>query len=347
MATTFNKIYRKVANNGNSNDYQLVSMLGADGIPVDIMKGATSSSDGVGGLIPNYTGHGSDLLRGDGSYRLLSVYTNPNSSSGLELYTKRDKSDKVVLPVLNEYTIRNTDLTNTDKALIGYEANDELQKLPNGYELSYDRAKMVYHVWGLNGDNYRNQNEYKNMLPETDVNSDSTSKILKLNFVNNTYTQSKPFFYPFAELDDNGSGYKRTDIRTVKSEGKDVYPLSPYVHNTYNGMNVCGIKFNLDGLYGIYIRYWYRSHANHRRVSINPYFNGQEHPCYRGALTTMITARELISKLFFHNFKKGETFDITAFPVDPCNSTSFVQMSIADVMIYAIKWHGQVNLVEK
>ena len=29
MATTFNKIYRKVANNGNSNDYQLVSMIEA------------------------------------------------------------------------------------------------------------------------------------------------------------------------------------------------------------------------------------------------------------------------------------------------------------------------------
>lgn len=341
MATTFNKIYRKVANNGNSNDYQLVSMLGADGIPVDIMKGAFSSSDGVGGLIPNYTGHGSDLLRGDGRYRLLSVYANPNSSSGLELYTKSDKSDKVVLPVLNEYTIRNTDLTNTDKALIGYEANDELQKLPNGYELSYDRAKMVYHVWGLDATNYRNSSEYNNMQDE------SGTKMLKLNFVNNYYTQSNPFFYPFAELNDDGSGYKRTYIRTVKSEGKDVYPLSPYVHNTYNGMNVCGIKFNLDGLYGIYIRYWYRSQANHRRVSINPYFNGKEHPCYRGSLTTMNPYRELISKLFFHNFKKGETFDITAFPEDTCSSTSYVQMSVADVMIYAIKWHGQVNLIEK
>ena len=232
-------------------------------------------------------------------------------------------------------------MTNTDKALIGYEANDELQKLPNGYELSYDRAKMVYHVWGLDATNYRNSSEYNNMQDE------SGTKILKLNFVNNYYTQSNPFFYPFAELNDDGSGYKRTDIRTVKSEGKDVYPLSPYVHNTYNGMNVCGIKFNIDGLYGINIRYWYRSHANHRRVSINPYFNGIGHPCYLGALTTMYTARELISKLFFHNFKKGETFDITAFPVDPCNSTSFVQMGIADVMIYAIKWHGQVNLVEK
>ncbi len=347
MATTFNKIYRKVANNGNSNDYQLVSMVGADGIPVDIMKGASASSNGMGGLMPNYSGHDGALLRGDGSYRILSVYTNPNSSSGLELYTKSDKSDKIVLPVLNEYTIRNNSLTNSDKALIGYEANDVLQKLPNGYELSYDRAKMVYHVWGLDDTNYRNKNEYNNMLTETDANSGGSSKILKLNFVNNYYTQSNPFFYPFAELNDDGSGYKRTDIRTVKSEGRDVYPLSPYVHNTYNGMNVCGIKFNLDGLYGIYIRYWYRSHANHRRVSINPYFNGKEHPCYRGSLTTLIPARELISKLFFHNFKKGETFDITAFPVDTCSSTNFVQMGIADVMIYAIKWHGQVSLVEK
>lgn len=347
MATTFNKIYRKVANNGNSNDYQLVSMIGSDGVPVDIMQGATASGDGVGGLMPRYEGHSNDLLRGDATYRPLSIETNPDINNGLELYTKNDKRDKIVLPVLNEYTIRSTKLTNSQKALIGYEANEELKKLPNGYDITYDRAKMVYHVWGVGSSNYRDQNEYKNFLDEEDGNDGTISKIFKLHFVNNNYTQANPFFYPFAEVDHDGTGYKRTDIRTVKSEGSSVYPVSPYIRNTYNGMNVCGVKFNIDGLYAIYIRYWYRSYQNHRRISVNPWFNDVQRACYRDSVCTMNNAREFNTKLLFHNFKKGETFNIGVHPEDTCSSTNYVEMSIADIMIYAIKWHGQVSLTEK
>ena len=43
--STFNKIYKKVANNGDSNDYQVVGQVGVNGVPLDIMKGASSSAD--------------------------------------------------------------------------------------------------------------------------------------------------------------------------------------------------------------------------------------------------------------------------------------------------------------
>ena len=34
----FNKVYKKVANNGNSSDYALVGQVGVDGNPLDIYK---------------------------------------------------------------------------------------------------------------------------------------------------------------------------------------------------------------------------------------------------------------------------------------------------------------------
>lgn len=348
MATTFNKIYKKVANNGDSNDYQLISNVGSGGVPITVMQGATESSDGVGGLMPSVSNdHNYTLLRGDGTYRDLNIYTNNDYNTGLVISSGSPNDIKTVIPVLDEYTIRDDNMlvNYTRKCMIGYEAYNDLLDLPNGYEVTYDRSKLVYHVWGLNESNYKDQAEYNNMLSEEDSNTDTTSKMIKLNFVNNSYTQDNPFFYPFAELSDGG--YKRTDIRTVKYYGEDKYPLEAYVKQKYNGMNICGIRFNIPGLYAIFVRYWYRSHNNHRRVSLNPWFNGIQHPCYRNGFSTMITARELTSELFFHYFKEGETFDLGVHPIDPCSSSNFVQFSIADLVIYAIKWNGQFNIIEK
>ena len=37
MADIINKFYRKVANNGNDNDYELVGEIGVEGVPLNIM----------------------------------------------------------------------------------------------------------------------------------------------------------------------------------------------------------------------------------------------------------------------------------------------------------------------
>ena len=96
--STFNKIYKKVANNSDSNDYQVVGQVGVNGIPLDIMKGASSSSDGVIGLVPKPSkGSANRYLRSDGTwsvppdnnttYPLVSINNN-----GLML-----KEDKKIL----------------------------------------------------------------------------------------------------------------------------------------------------------------------------------------------------------------------------------------------------------
>ena len=68
--STFNKIYKKVANNGDSNDYQVVGQVGVSGVPLDIMKGASSTSDGIIGLVPKPTkGNQNKYLRADGTWQ--------------------------------------------------------------------------------------------------------------------------------------------------------------------------------------------------------------------------------------------------------------------------------------
>ena len=46
MADIINKFYRKIANNGNDSDYELVGTIGVNGIELDILQGCTESANG-------------------------------------------------------------------------------------------------------------------------------------------------------------------------------------------------------------------------------------------------------------------------------------------------------------
>ena len=84
--STFNKIYKKVANNGDNNDYQVVGQVGVNGVPLDIMKGASSSSDGEIGLVPKPTkGHQNQYLRADGTWQ-----TPPDTNTTYGVFTGKN-----------------------------------------------------------------------------------------------------------------------------------------------------------------------------------------------------------------------------------------------------------------
>jgi len=79
--STFNKIYKKVANNGNDADYQVVGQVGVNGVPLDIMSGASSSADGEIGLVPKPSkGDQNKILSGSGTFKspTLSTYSVMN-----------------------------------------------------------------------------------------------------------------------------------------------------------------------------------------------------------------------------------------------------------------------------
>ena len=74
MANTFRKIYKKTGNSGSSGDYQLVGNVGVNGVELDIMKGASSSSNGEIGLVPKPTsGQENYILTGDGLWKNIDT----------------------------------------------------------------------------------------------------------------------------------------------------------------------------------------------------------------------------------------------------------------------------------
>ena len=69
MTNTFRKIYKKTGNSGSSSDYQLVGNVGVNGVELDIMKGASASSNGEIGLVPKpLAGQQEYLLKGNGKF---------------------------------------------------------------------------------------------------------------------------------------------------------------------------------------------------------------------------------------------------------------------------------------
>ena len=74
MTNTFRKIYKKTGNSGSSGDYQLVGNVGVNGVELDIMKGASSSSNGEIGLVPKPTsGQENYILTGDGLWKNIDT----------------------------------------------------------------------------------------------------------------------------------------------------------------------------------------------------------------------------------------------------------------------------------
>ena len=86
MANTFRKVYKKTGNSGSSSDYQLVGNIGVNGVELDIMKGASSSTDGELGLVPKPTkGQENNLLTGGGTFLDIdNILGNSNTISKLD-----------------------------------------------------------------------------------------------------------------------------------------------------------------------------------------------------------------------------------------------------------------------
>lgn len=79
MANTFHKLQKRIENKDGSYTYEPLSYVGIDNIPLDIMKGATSSSDGVIGLVPKPSkGNTNRYLRADGIWAAPSNYSHPS-----------------------------------------------------------------------------------------------------------------------------------------------------------------------------------------------------------------------------------------------------------------------------
>lgn len=129
--STFNKIYKKIANNGDSNDYQVVGQVGVSGVPLDIMKGASSSSDGIIGLVPKPTkGNQNKYLRADGTWQ-----TPPDTNTTYPLVSTTNNG---LMSVNDKIKLDNVD--NFMKKIV---ANDSDNFVSGTNTLPYDKSEIT------------------------------------------------------------------------------------------------------------------------------------------------------------------------------------------------------------
>ena len=94
-----NKFYRKISNKGDTSDYELVGSIGVNGIPLNIMKGADTTTDGEIGLVPKPTkGNSNRFLRSDGTWVVppnTTYSVASTSANGLMSASDKTKLDGI------------------------------------------------------------------------------------------------------------------------------------------------------------------------------------------------------------------------------------------------------------
>jgi len=326
-------------------------MIGSDGVPLDIMKGATATSDGVGGLMPASSDGYPNLLCNDGTYKFKDVkFINSEfSNDELSLYMLSDKSDKITVP-----SIQKAVESGYAFGLMPRESKEELDKLANSYQINYDRAKLVYHSWNpydgaynsADGENYCFKNDEVSPGGET-------SSLTRYDLKGNDSTQTNPWYYPIIE---NDSTTNRSDRRTMlNSSGNMVRPVhaeyytdawASYTNNANRYVKINKLVFDIPGLYAVYSRFWVRANnTNHRRVSLCPYINGESVGRYRDQLTTLLNTNQIYTHTFFQYFNEGDYLTFGVFPVDTVSDSNYVSFAFSDLCIYAINWDSQLQLI--
>ena len=107
MADIINKFYRKIANNGNDSDYELVGTIGVDGVELAILRGCSADASGQQGLVPApASGYQDRILTGDAAWKTINTLlsnsgliknnlTTTASGSVLDAYQGKVLSDKI------------------------------------------------------------------------------------------------------------------------------------------------------------------------------------------------------------------------------------------------------------
>lgn len=154
----FNKVYKKVANNGNSSDYALVGQVGVDGNPLDIYKLNQDPTKNTPGLIPSLNKKVTDLANstdtsryflGTGGWHYIGNESNYDDDDAFymnfdECYALTDSSayctphTTTIIP------------SNGSEKLNVLSVNDfmKIELLHQGYGLSYSNGRRIAHGYG-------------------------------------------------------------------------------------------------------------------------------------------------------------------------------------------------------
>lgn len=294
----FNKVYKKVANNGNDSDYALVGQVGVDGNPLDIYKINQDPTKNTPGLIPSLIKKMTDYAEstdtstyflGTGGWHCIQNgynYENDDDDSPYgfdmifsECYAETNSS-------LRRASHLTTIIPANGSGKLNVVSDDDINKIESlhyGYGLSYYNGRRIAHGYG---------------------NASVTC-------VRNTSTVNVPAFTTFNPLNE---GYNN------------------YTYAIKNSNNQ--IKLTMDGLYFVELRYSVKSAESWGRIDICPYINGnaQRFLATQGS-NGIGTGTIACFHSFFIDVAEDSTLDFRVTAVDDEVTTT---VSIADVMVSLI-----------
>ena len=169
MADIINKFYRKIANNGNDSDYELVGTIGVNGIELAVLQGCSASANGQQGLVPAPTsGYQNRILTGDATWKTINTLlsnsgliknnlTTSSSGSVLDAYQGKVLNDKITstnstvsslsskLTTANNNISSNTSKINTATSRVS-SLESKMEKIKNihGVIFSIDSGRNIY-----------------------------------------------------------------------------------------------------------------------------------------------------------------------------------------------------------
>lgn len=301
----FNKVYKKVANNGNSSDYALVGQVGVNGNPLDIYKLNQDPTKNTPGLIPSLNKKLTDYAEStDTSTYFLGTGGWHCIQSGYNYESDDDDSPYGFDMIFSE------DYSETDSSLRGKQhlttiipangsgklnvvSDDDINKiesLHHGYGLSYYNGRRIAHGYGN----------------------------ASVSCVRNTSTVNVPAFTKFDPLND---GYNN------------------YTYAIKNSNNQ--IKLTIDGLYFVELRYNVKSAEAWGRIDICPYINGnaQRFLATQGS-NGIGTGTITCFHSFFIDVAEYSTLEFKVSAVDDEVTTT---VTVADVMVSLIDSSKLVN----
>lgn len=203
----FNKVYKKIANNGNISDYALVGQVGVDGTPLAEYKYNGSSGSGTFGLVPSLNSNGDEYFLTGESWRPFGGFEPWMYTSDEQLYSVLfgGKNKLFSIPI-------NPSDGAAPMGLLNSETKEKLNALPDGVGIDYefnglnDNA-MVIHGYGNDAVSSSRYNQPINLPAFTNYGVLNDSYVTKLS--NNQIRFKKNGLY-MVDLRFNVKGSEKT-----------------------------------------------------------------------------------------------------------------------------------------
>ena len=235
--STFNKIYKKVANNGNASDYALVGQVGVDGTPLAEYKYDGSSGVGTFGLVPSLNTNGDEYFLTGESWRPFRGFEEWMTQDYEQLYAVSlgGLSKLFSIPI-------NPSAGAAPMGLLNSQTKEKLNALPEGVGIDYEfndlaNSAMVIHSYGNAEVSSTRYKQALNLPAFTSYNVLNDSYVTKLS--NNQIRFKKNGLY-MVELRYSVKGSEKTAKMDICPyiNGKSVRMLAittgnEYVLNTY------------------------------------------------------------------------------------------------------------------